>query len=318
MADGVTQPPEITRATDDHAADSPIPTSLPFGATPPVTARTPPPHADKFRISLAALIGIAIGAIAIAVAVIASGGTKTVTHTAWSSWSPSSSGSSGVTEIADHIAPYYRLSSADQLDVITPLALTNPNPDGTISGHGMTVAVNTGGGGSSSTENLSLLSGKTVAYNICGMGAADCVLAGKPSTARLLLLRREALELALYTFKYIGATENVVVILPPGRTETTSNTLSSKPPASKAKAAPTKRVTIGVLFVREELQPWLDEPLSKTLSPYPPVVSQLPLWSGSTEAGLVDQITARGLFSEQVEAQQTGGSLLILKPLPPQ
>jgi hypothetical protein len=36
------------------------------------------------------------------------------------------------------------------------------------------------------------------------------------------------------------------------------------------------------------------------------------------EAGLVDQITARGLFSEKLVQAQDGSSLLQLSPLPPQ
>ena len=35
------------------------------------------------------------------------------------------------------------------------------------------------------------------------------------------------------------------------------------------------------------------------------------------EAGLVDQVTARGLFSEQLQQAQDGSSLIVLDPLPP-
>ena len=40
--------------------------------------------------------------------------------------------------------------------------------------------------------------------------------------------------------------------------------------------------------------------------------------SSAPEAGLVDQITARGLFSENVEQAQDGSNLIVLNPLPPQ
>ncbi len=73
---------------------------------------------------------------------------------------------------------------------------------------------------SPTSSQVSLLSGNTIAYNLCGIGGKNCAIGvGKPSTNRLLLLRREALELALYTFRYIGGTQNVVAILPPGHTE---------------------------------------------------------------------------------------------------
>ena len=169
--------------------------------------------------ALAILAGIGVGAIAIAIAVVVAnrGNTTTKTTTAaWSAWSPGVSGGQGATAIADHIAPYYRFSVARQLDVVTPMALSNPSSNGTISGNGLVVAVNTG---SARSEKLSLLGGHTVAYNICGLGTSNCALGGKPSSARLLLLRREALELALYSFKYINGTQNVIAMLPPGRTD---------------------------------------------------------------------------------------------------
>jgi hypothetical protein len=36
------------------------------------------------------------------------------------------------------------------------------------------------------------------------------------------------------------------------------------------------------------------------------------------EAALVSQITARGLFSEQLQQAQDGSTLIVLNPLPPQ
>jgi hypothetical protein len=120
----------------------------------------------------------------------------------------------------------------------------------------------------------------------------------------MLLLRREALELALYTFKYTSAS-NVIAVLPPGHSVTTSGTPGSK-------------VTVAALFERSELQTFLKTPLKKTLSDYPLDISELGLWSKTTEAELVQEITADGLFSSQVEAQQEGGTLLVLSPLPAQ
>jgi hypothetical protein len=221
------------------------------------------------------------------------------------------------TEIADHLAPFYRMSAASQLDVVTVINLANPNVTGTTgsgsaSGSGLEVAVDTG----SSANDLSLLSGSTIAYNLCGVGGSNCAIGGTASTNRLLLLRREALELALYTFKYISGTSNVVAVLPPGRTEVTT-TLSAKPPPKNAKAT-TEPVDIAVLFDRQELQPWLNIPLGETLAEFPPAVPELPLWVKTEEAGLVDQITARGLFSEHIESVQDGSNLLVLNPLPPE
>ena len=278
------------------------------GTAPQKLPRLNHPHAQKFRIAFAVLCGVALGAIAVAVVIAVNNSNSRNAVTAaghWSSWAPDTSGSQGISEIADHIAPYYRVSASQQLDAVTPISVSQTTAAGTTTGSGLTVVVNTST--SSKNQSLALLNGKTVAYNICGLGPANCELAGTPSTSRMLLMRREALELALYTFKYISGSQNVIAVLPPGKT-TNSN----------SGAASGSGVTVVVGFVRKQLQPLLNIPISKTLQEYPPAASELPLWSQSEEAGLVDQITAHELFSSQIESQQEGGSLLILSPLPAQ
>jgi hypothetical protein len=306
--------PEITRATDDRAAEPARRSSLSLSAHAGATHSRAigSPHAEKFRVVTATLVGIAIGALALAAALLSTGRTHTATAV-WSPWSPTDQGKLGATEIADHIAPFYRVSSADQLDVITLMNVANQNASGTTSGSGYQVAVSTGGTASS----LSLLGGKTIAYNLCGLGASNCTIGGTPSANRLLLLRREALELALYTFKYLSGTENVVAVLPPGHTQTTSK-LSSKLPTGSSASSGTAPVTVAVLFVRDELTPWLSQPLGQTLQQFPPSTAELGAWRQTQEAGLVDQITARGLFSEKIETAQGASNLLVLNSLPPQ
>ena len=265
------------------------------------------PHTHQFRTTLAVLGMIAVAALTVAVVVVARrrGVASANRGPAWSSWAPSSSGAAGVSEIAAHVAPYYRLSPAQQLDVVTPISVAQTTAAGTTTGHGLTIAVNTSAAGTA--PSLGLLNGATVAYNVCGLGAKSCELAGTATTTRMLLLRREALELALYTFRYIKASQNVVVVLPPGHTVSATGTGAGSTP-----------VTVAVAFVRKQLTPWLAVPLSRTLAQYPPDVTQLSLWSRSVEAGFVDQVTAHALFSSQVEAQQVGGTLLVLTQLPAQ
>lgn len=267
------------------------------------------PHNGKFRIATVLLGGVAVAALAIAVAVVLahtgsvkSGGGKTKT---WSAWSPSSSGTKGVAEIAEEVAPFYRLSPSKQLDIVTPLSLSVPTSSGTITGSGPVPVVNTG---TAKAEKLSLLPGHTVAFNICGIGKPNCALAGKPSAARLLLLRREALELALYTFKYISGTQNVIALLPPGHQKTINRA---------TKKITSKPLSVGVLFAKPELQQFLSKPLNKTLAAIPPEVPQLPVWIPTSDAALVDQVTARSLFQSTVESQD-GQKLLVMRSLPPQ
>jgi hypothetical protein len=291
---------------------------------------------------------------------VASGGRQGTAGSArWSAFAPQDPGTLGARDIADYVAPFYRISSVDQLAVVTVVnlesaaaaaaqqqAAASGTPSSTVTSSGLQVAVRP----NPTTSQVGLLPGNTIAYNLCGIGGKDCAIGvGQPSTDRLLLLRREALELALYTFKYVHGTENVVAILPPGHTGTTTTTtatttpasptptsrLSKKPPAAtatakakaaaattaaaaaaKASASSTAPVDIAVLLQRQQVQPLLDHPLADTLpEQVPPTVAEI---AAAPEAGLIDQVTARGLFSEQLQTAQDGSSLIVLSPLPPQ
>ena len=46
-------------------------------------------------------------------------------------------------------------------------------------------------------------------FSLCGLGQSCSIATGKSSVARGILVRREILELALYTFKYVGGVKNV-------------------------------------------------------------------------------------------------------------
>jgi hypothetical protein len=299
----------VSSSTDEHAADLPAKVSI---AQQRSSRPAPSPHAHKFRAATVLLAGLAIGAVAIAISIASnhSGGGPTQK---WSDWSPLDGGSQGANEIADHIAPFYRLSGVDQLAVVTVVSLGNPNDVNSTTGalSGLQVAIQTGG--SSSTSGVSLLTGKTVAYNLCGIGSSNCSIGmGKPSADRLLLLKREALELALYTFKYVNGTDNVVAILPPG------NTVLDRLTATPHTKVTRKPVDLALLFEHQELQPFLDQPLAASLpEKFPPTIGEMPLWKRTSEASLVAQITERGEFSEQLEQAQDGTHLMLLNQQPP-
>ena len=285
---------------------------------------TDSPHASKFRAATALLIGIAIGALAIAATVLIASRSDT-SSPSWSSWAPQDGGLQGAREIADHIAPLYRISGTDQLDVVTVTNLSSGSSSGATTAAASASSGSSGAGGlqvavraDPTSSAVSLLPGSTIAYNLCGIGTSNCAIgAGNPSANRLLLLRREALELALYTFKYIGGAQNVLAILPPGHTQPVQS-LSPKPPSPRTRAT-SKPINLALLFLRDELKPWLGQPLSQTFSlPLPPMVGELNLWKRTGEAALVSQITERGLFSEHFSQTQDGSNLIVLDPLPPQ
>jgi hypothetical protein len=315
MADGVNKP---TNATDDRAAQQPLGTSIGTGRS--SVRREQSPHALKFLIATTSLAVLAVIAVAVAV-VTAHNSQNDGPLPAWSSWSPPDTGIQGARDIADHLAPFYRITNTDQLAAVTVLNVANPNTSSSSATsqppNQIQIALKAEGS-SPSQSAVQLLGGHTIAYNLCGLGTANCSIGvGTTNTNQMLLLRREGLELALYTFHYLPGIDNVVAVLPPGKTLSTS-TLTPTPPSSGAAPA-SSPLNLALLFDRQELQPFTSQPLSFTLPlKYPPGPGLLPLWRQTQDAGNVDQLTARGLFTEQFEHAIDGSYLLVLTPAPPQ
>jgi len=282
------------------------------------------PHAAKFRSVTAILVGLAVGALVIAGALAIGGRPAGSASLTWSPWHPLDRGNLGAQDIANYVAPPYRATPADQLAVVSVVnlesataaaAAAQAQANGTTassSGSQLQVAIRP----SASSNQVSLLNGSTIAYDLCGLDGKSCAIGvGQPSANRTLLLRREALELALYTFEYIKGTSYVVAILPPGRPEPVTTALSKTPPTTDATVS-TKPIDMAVLFVRSQLGPLLRHPLDETLPEVqPPTVAEMP---SAREAQLVSEVTAPGLYSEQLQQAQDGSSLIVLQPLPPQ
>jgi hypothetical protein len=173
-------------------------------------ARPVAKHAQKFWIAylaLAIILGGAAGA-----AIVASDNKHNDTATAtgrFSDWQPSGIGSTAVRQIAAHVGPEYRLPNGKQMVNIiahTP-ALANGLQEYAISA--IEVESDTT---STPTEIFGV--GTGVMYLLCG-SASDCAISpGKATFARGQLIRREALELALLTFKYVDGVQTVLVSLP--------------------------------------------------------------------------------------------------------
>jgi hypothetical protein len=307
MAEGLNDSRPRAQASDEHAADRAIAGPAPArarGSAGPAS-RSLTPHSHKFLAATATLIGVAIGAIAVAV-VVALGGSHSGSTIQWSTWHPSDPGPAGEREIADEVSPFYRQSPGAQLVVVTVQNVSGPSTVGT-QGSGTQIAVR-----DPNTGTLAAIQGDTAVYNLCGLGPSCAIAGGTPSAARLLLLRREALELSLYTFKYINSIQNVVAILPPGHTVQTCTGICSQPNPPKKTTA----VSLAVVFQRESLQRFLQQPLRDTLpEELPPTVSEM---AGAPEAELVSVITGQALFQQQLVQSQTGGNVLVLSPEPPQ
>ncbi|MGZ4250962.1 MAG: hypothetical protein ACXVUE_21985 [Solirubrobacteraceae bacterium] len=304
MADRLNDEPRLVSASDDHTADARLPAAATATVSGDPRRRSGSPHSLRFLAVTAALVGIAIGAIGVAVAILV-GDHTSGPQPQWSSYAPPDSGVAGERDIANAVAPLYRATSANQLAVVT---VQNFSATGT----GTQVALRSPNDGT-----LSALGGTTAVFNLCGLGPNCAISSGTPSADRLLLLRREALELSLYTFKYVHNVDNVVSILPPGHAVTvTTAKLTAKPPdkaGAKSKAAP---LYMAVAFQRRSLQPFLNRPLHDTL---PEQIPPTPTTIGAApEAELVSVLTAQALFKQQVIQAQDGSNVLVLDPLPPQ
>jgi hypothetical protein len=166
----------------------------------------------------------------------------------WSSWEPAAaSTSSRLLEIAQHVGRAYRLPSGDQL-----------------------AAVQVGGSqGAANVEGIAVLNkgapqqvdeqynrNDTAMYVLCGATENCSIPEGRPSRARGTVLRREALELALYTLEYAQPIDNVLVFFPPGPGE--------------------KSLSSTLFFHRDDLSSHLKRPLRATLpQAQPPVPGEI-------------------------------------------
>lgn len=238
----------------------------------------PAPHADRFQFILGALIALGITAAA-AIALVLSTGRDAVPPR-WSAWAPSSSDLTGVHDIANHVGAEYRLASGQQLVAVSG----SPQE---VAGVPVQVAVRTA---PNAHGSIPVFNGTGVIYQLCGLGPKCSITDGQPSTQRHLLLRREALELALYTFRYINGVEQVEAFMPPRKGQ-----------------SPTQ-----VLFFRaSQLAEELNRPLDATLSAATPSVASI---AQSADSGLVDKVTTASLYSFTL-ATQNGSEFLVLQQL---
>jgi hypothetical protein len=139
------------------------------------------------------------------------------------------------------------------------------------------------------TKEETIGADKAIMFILCGTGT-DCALpANASSDADLRLVRREALELALYMMKY-NDVDPVVVLLPPGAGGDPGGAL---------------------LFRRKDLESHLDQPLSRTLA-----VDKPPTATGFTdlETATVDYLTLTRKFAYTFQSLQGGLARMLLNP----
>ncbi|HEX3316832.1 MAG TPA: hypothetical protein VHR88_02370, partial [Solirubrobacteraceae bacterium] len=182
----------------DPLLPPPEPPSDPSAAVPAGKGLPPAPHADRFRFVLGALLGLGLAAIVAAVALFVQGPSS---RSDWSNWHPTQDGVGGAAQIAEHVSSTYRDPSGNQLVAVKAGGMKVADLD-------LNVAVQ-------NAKGDQVFSGQGVRYVMCGLGPNCSIADGKPSVERGLLLQRQALELALYSFQYLSNVDQVVAFLPP-------------------------------------------------------------------------------------------------------
>ena len=254
-----------------------------------------PAREGQFRFRFAfAYLGLAVVAgVAIGLTVILADRPAEETHVAWSPWVPTGRQTSYPEQIAQHVARGYRLPSGSQLAAVIagPPAVQDVPVQAVIIRHDSPVP-------NVPSENEIVETGNSVMYTLCGLGRQCSIAEGEPSPERLQLLQREALELSLYSFKYVDGVESTIVLLPPNLGEDAQD--------------PSDDVAIALFFEKKDFRRELSRPVRQTLlSPTPPQGAEL----DPREGLVVDRLTDPNLFQYEFQQIQTGGAILVLAPI---
>jgi hypothetical protein len=232
---------------------------------------------------LAANLVVLAGAVGVLVlfAYLVSRGTSN----SWSSYKPR--GGDVFTKaqnMADHVAPAYKYNGA-------PIAVVQAQPlvyqDAVVDGIAFTRQPFRKIG---SPLKQFEPSGSTVAYVFCG-SAARCGLPSTGAQDTVPLLRRETLELALYTFKYTPSVDSIVGLLPPAGS-----------------------TNYAIYLRRRNFQKELSKPLDATL-PQHKVLSYQQL--SPVERATVDRLTMKNTYESQFSKGANGRTVLVLRSLVP-
>jgi hypothetical protein len=206
----------------------------------------------------------------------------------WATWSPPSGNTSKVSnEIAVHIGGEYRLTGAGG-QLVAVLSGTPEIAHGLKTTSVSTIAIRASASAQCCSRILN--SSGTLQDQFCGLGSRCSIPTGKASTTRERLLRREALEIALYTFKYAPGVKSLIAFMPPP---------PGQPPST-------------VLFLeRSSLSRQLSEPLAKTLPLATPPSSTSP---DGSEAATIDRLTLGAEYNFQYQGLTDGTQAIILTP----
>jgi hypothetical protein len=243
-------------------------------------------HARQFGLAyfaLAALLGGAIGVFVLLVEQPAP-----APPPPWSAWRPGAETRlARATEIANHVAGQYHLASGRRL---VRVFVGGPNAS---SQPIQAVAVAKKANATTQSDFDIVNADSTMMYILCGTGTKCAIKEGKATRARAAVLRREALELALYTFSYVPDTDSVVAFFPPQKG---------------------KNPTYALFFRKDDLSSELKHPLKRTL---PRDRAPLPGHITKIERRTINDLTTTRVFRFALQNTQDGARVLVLAPVVP-
>lgn len=281
------------RKAASSAAEESLPAAADLREAAPAAsrvARARGPHRGKFVAAYFALALALAGGVAALVVLLVQPAAKPEPF--WSAWRPTQvTQMDRAAEVAAYVSAHYRLPSGNQLlgARAVPMAVQDIPVDA--------IAVEEPSAKPDEPSISFIRASGSLEYILCGLGDSCTIGEGKSSTARGLLVSREGLELALYTFKYVQGVDSVVVIRPPRQAQGTEK--QADVPA------------YAFLFRRDDLRAQLGRPLSTTL----PETRRLKPGSIKTvEAAAIDRLTGPQTFLFDSYQQGPDGRLyMILK-----
>jgi hypothetical protein len=247
-------------------------------------------------LALAVIAGAAIGALLI-VSIDPGSTPAPVAGPSWSQWAPEGPSTDlRAQEIANHITRKYHQADGSSLTgaLVGPPTVTSNQPEGStkILVRAVAIQPNQPAGGQPSARDLVVIDATNhLQFVVCGFGQNCSIAQGAPSEERFTLLRRQALELALYTFKYMKRIDSVSVFMPP-------------PPGGETAGT-------AIFLRRNELGAELRRPLDQTLADEAPAIGQIP----SEELGRINRLTQQRTYQYGYTQTQDGSAVLLLDPV---
>jgi hypothetical protein len=236
------------------------------------------------RFGLAYLV-LAVGvgaAVGLAIVLIGRGSSHHAT-TGLRAFRPTASGELGAKEIARHVAVKYRQSDGAQL-----AAVVGQRPN--FQGQPLSYYLIRPHDAQNPNKDIALFTvGDGIMYAMCGFGK-NCQTTTTESNSEAQLLKREALELTMTTFKSDSSVQTVTTLLPP-----------------------IPQGSLAIVFKRSDLEGWLHKPMSDLLSNASTKLK--PGQLGKSEVERVDLVEAGALYLYDAAQGPDGNAYLRLDPL---